>query len=105
MVGDDTMAKLNITKDDIKEFKSTVNGQKKVIWMVVGMLVSFLATLGVCLLHVFANKLPSSIYFYVILFVLLVIVVLGGEMIGVYYGALEQFVYNKRFKKTIDLSE
>lgn len=99
------MAKLIITNEDKKEFKNTVNGQKKVIWMVVGMLIDFLATLGISLLHIFSNKLPSSIYFYVILFVLLVIVVLGGEMIGVYYGALEQYVYNKNNKKTIDIGE
>ncbi len=99
------MQKMRITDEDKKEFKSTVNGQKKVIWMVVGMLIDFLATLGISLLHVFSDKLPSSMYFYAILFVLLVIVVLGGEMIGVYYGALEQFVYNKRYKKTIDIEE
>ncbi len=99
------MAKIVITNEDKKEFKSTINGQKKVIWMIVGMLIDFLATLGVCLLHIFSSKLPNSIYFYVILFVLLVIVVLGGEMIGVYYGALEQHVYNKLNKKTLDIEE
>ena len=51
-------------------------------------------------------------YFLVILFVLLVIVVLGGEMIGVYYGALEQHVYEKNKdnednanKKVLDINE
>ncbi len=97
------MTKLRITNEDKKEFKSTINGQKKVIWMIVGMLIDFLATLGISLLHIFADKLPSVIYFYVILFVLLVIVVLGGEMIGVYYGALEQYIYNKRNKKILDV--
>ena len=99
------MAKVEITQEDKKEFKNTINGQKKVIWMVVGMLIDFLATLGISLLHIFANQLPSSIYFYVILFILLVIVVLGGEMIGVYYGALEQFVYEKKNKKTLRVEE
>ena len=35
----------------------------------------------------------------------MVIVVLGGEMIGVYYGALEQYVYNKNNKKVLDINE
>ena len=99
------MAKLHITRDDKEEYKNTEYGKKKIIWMIVGMLIDFLATLGISLLHIFSNKLPSSIYFYVILFILLVIVVLGGEMIGVYYGALEQYVYNKMNKKTIDFDE
>ena len=99
------MAKLHITSDDKKEFKSTANGRKKVIWMVVGMLIDFLGTLGVSLLHIFEDKLPNSMYYYIILFVLLVVVVLGGELIGVYYGALEQYVYDKQNKKVIDINE
>ena len=71
------MAKTRITKEDKKEFKDTLNGQKKVIWMIVGMLIDFLATLGISLLHIFSDKLPSSVWFYGILFVLLVIVVLA----------------------------
>ena len=46
------MAKVEITHEDKKEFKNTINGQKKVIWMVVGMLIDFLATLGINLLHI-----------------------------------------------------
>ena len=99
------MAKTRITREDKKEFKDTLNGQKKVIWMIVGMLIDFLATLGISLLHIFSDKLPSSVWFYGILFVLLVIVVLGGEMIGVYYGALEQFVFEKRNKKKLEFDE
>ena len=99
------MAKLNITDEDKKEFKSTINGQKKSVWMVVGMLIDFLATLGISFLNIFSAKLPSVAYYYGILFILLVIVVLCGEMIGVYYGALEQYVYNKNNKKTLDIEE
>jgi len=99
------MAKLKITKEDKEEFKKTENGAKKAIWMIVGMLIDFLATLGISFLHIFSSKLPNIMYFYVILFALLVIVVLGGEMIGVYYGALEQFVYQKNEKKVLDLNE
>lgn len=99
------MAKVGITKEDKIEFKNTSNGKKKVIWMVVGMLIDFLATLGISLLHIFSDKIPNQMYFLVILFVLLVIVVLGGEMIGVYYGALEQFVFEKRSKKVLDIHE
>ena len=96
---------MRITKEDKKEFKDTSNGQKKVIWMIVGMLIDFLATLGISLLHIFSDKLPSTIWFYGILFVLLVVVVLGGEMIGVYYGALEQFIFEKNSKKKIEIDE
>ena len=97
--------KMRISKEDKEEFKSTVNGAKKAVWMLVGMLIDFLATLGISFLNIFSYKLPNIIYYYAILFVLLVIVVLGGEMIGVYYGALEQYVYNKNNKKTIDIEE
>ena len=99
------MAKIHITKDDKIEFKNTINGKKKVIWMVVGMLLDFFGTLGVSLLHIFSDKFPNNMVLLAILFVLLVIVVLGGEMIGVYYGALEQFVYHKNNKKVIDVNE
>ena len=99
------MSKMHITSEDKKEFKSTVNGSKKAIWLIIGMLIDFLGTLGISLLHIFSDKLPNSMYFYGILFTLLVVVVLGGEMIGVYYGALEQFVYNKNNKKVLDLND
>ena len=99
------MAKMRITSEDKKEFKNTINGQKKVIWMIVGMLIDFLATLGISLLHIFEYKISNQMYFLGILFVLLVIVVLGGEMIGVYYGALEQYVYDRNNKKVIKLDE
>lgn len=89
------MAKLSITKEDKEEFKRTPNGAKKAIWMIVGMVIDFLATLGISFLIMFSNKLPSGLYFYIILFALLVIIVLGGELIGVYYGALEQYVFHK----------
>ncbi len=99
------MAKMHITAQDKKDFKDTVNGKKKAIWMLVGMLIDFLGTLGVSLLYIFSYKIPNQMYFLIILLVLLVIVVLGGEMIGVYYGALEQFVYQKRSKKVLDTDE
>ena len=99
------MAKMHITREDKEEFKKTSNGAKKAIWMIVGMLIDFLATLGISLLHIFSDKIPNQMCFLGLLFVLLVIVVLGGEMIGVYYGALEQYVYDRNSKKTIDTSE
>lgn len=99
------MAKMRITKEDKEEFKSTTNGKKKVIWMIVGMLIDFLATLGISMLHIFEDKMPNQVIFLVILFVLLAVVVLGGEMIGVYYGALEQYVFHKNNKKVLDSNE
>ena len=91
------MTKVHITSEDKIEFRSTINGRKKSIWMIVGMLIDFLSTLGVSLLYIFSDNIPNQLLFLVILFVLLVIVVIGGEMIGVYYGALEQYVYDKNF--------
>lgn len=95
------MSKIVITDQDKKEFNNTEHGKRKALWMIIGMIIDFFSTLGVCLLHIFAYKLPKPIYFYGLLFILLVIVVLGGEMIGVYYGSLEQYVYNKKFKKRL----
>ena len=99
------MAKLVITKEDKEEFKRTTNGAKKAIWMIVGMIIDFTATLGISFLNIYASKLPDKMYFYIILFVLLVIVVLGGELIGVYYGALEQYVFHKNEKKVLGPDE
>lgn len=99
------MAKLVITKEDKEEFKKTVNGAKKAIWMIVGMIIDFLGTLGISLLNIFSSKLPNMVIYYIILFVLLVIVVLGGELIGIYYGALEQYVFHKNNKKVLDSNE
>ena len=98
------MAKLIITKEDKEEFKKTTNGAKKALWMIAGMIIDFLATLGISFLNIFANKLPSMLFFYVGLFILLVIVVLGGELIGVYYGALEQYVFHKSENKVPEVS-
>ena len=99
------MEKVHITREDKKEFKETTYGQKKIIWLVVGIIIDFLATLGISLLHIFEDKIPNQMLFLGVLFVLLVIVVLGGELIGVYYGALEQYVYDRNnaiLKKYID---
>jgi len=93
------MAKLYIKREDKEEFKNTKNGAKKALWMIVGMIIDFLATLGISFLIIYSDKLPSQLYFYIILYVLLVIVVLGGEMIGVYFGAQEQYVYNKYYNQ------
>ena len=62
------MAKLVITKEDKEEFKRTTNGAKKAIWMIVGMIIDFTATLGISFLNIFSDKLPSMLYYYVGLF-------------------------------------
>ena len=95
------MGKKEVKKANVEKFHKTINGRRKYVWMYVGMLISFLASLGVSILILFANKLPGAVYFYVILFILLVIVVLGGELIGVYFGALEQYIYDKEEKKVL----
>ena len=92
------MAKVIITDEDRNEFKKTANGIKKTLWMYLGMIVDFIATLSVCLLNIYADKLPSQMWFYIVLYVLLVIVVVGGEFIGTYFGALEQFALDRKQK-------
>lgn len=99
------MAKINITDEDRDEFRKTRNGMKKALWMYIGMVIDFFATLSVCLLNIFAYKLPSAIWFYVILYLLLVIVVVGGEFIGTYFGALEQYVLDKKMKKELQIED
>ena len=102
------MNRLSISKEDKEEFKRTSNGAKKAIWMIVGMVIDFVATLGISLLHIFSSSLANGSLFYISLFALLVIVVLGGELIGVYYGALEQYVYHKYHetsKKVLETDE
>lgn len=99
------MKKIEITNEDRKEFLSTKNGMRKKLWMYIGMVVDFIATLSVCLLNIYSYLLPNVIYYYVILYVLLVIVVIGGEFIGTYFGAQEQYVLNKKLKKELIIED
>lgn len=94
-----------ITKEEIKLYRQTPNGRKKYIWMFAGIIIDILATLGISILINNSHRLPSVLYFYAGLFVLLVIVVLGGELIGVYFGALEQYFYDKQQKKVLNIDE
>ena len=96
------MGKIIITKEDKKEFKESKNGMKKLVWQKIGMIIDVLATLAISFLIMYSDRLPKAIYFYIILYVLLVIVVVGGEFIGTYFGALEQYAIDKHTKKTID---
>ncbi len=96
------MSKIQITRDDIKEFRNSDNGKIKILWMRIGVIIDLLATLVISLLNIYANYLKSPWYYYLILYLLLVIVVVGGEFIGTYFGALEQYVICKYTKKKID---
>ena len=98
------MAKVYITKEDREEVKKTRNGAIKKIWCFAGGLICFVATILISLLIIYSSHL-TRLSFYLILYALLVIVVLGGEMIGTYYGALEQYMINKKEKKQIDFKE
>ena len=92
-------------KEEIKEFRKTPNGNKKYMWMLGGATIDIIATVGISILINNAYRIPNVLSFYAILFIFLVIVVLGGELIGVYFGALEQFIYNKNQKKVLDIDE
>lgn len=99
------MNKINITNEDKNEFKNTQNGMRKRLWMRIGMLIDFLATIAISLIIINSKEIDNSLIFYLTLYVCLVIVVVGGEFIGTYYGALEQYVHDKKSKKEINIEE
>ena len=99
------MGKIKVTKEEIKEYRRTSNGRKKYIWMYAGIIIDIISTLGVSILIMNSYRLPSPVYFYVGLYILLVIVVLGGELIGVYFGAREQYFYDQHQKKVLRIDE
>ena len=99
------MNKINITNEDKNEFKNTQNGMRKSLWMRIGMLIDFLATIVISLIIINSKEIDNSLIFYLTLYVCLVIVVVGGEFIGTYFGALEQYVLDKKSKKEINIEE
>lgn len=96
------MAKVIITKDDKRNFNSTKNGAKKYLWMHIGMIVDFLASVGICFLSIFSYRIRPQWMFFTLLYIFVIIIVLGGEFIGTYHGALEQYVLHKKEKKELE---
>ena len=96
------MDKYVITKEDKEEFKKSNAGMTKYLWLRIGVVIDLLATLSVCLLYIYSYKFNNSLLLYILLYALLVIVVVGGELIGMYFGALDEYVMNKNRKKKID---
>ena len=96
---------MKITKDDVKEFRNTENGMKKLLWLKIGVVIDLVFTIAVCLLERFSESIPSSLLHTIILYVFLVIIVIGAEFIGTYFGALEQYCLTKKVqvKKEIDI--
>ena len=88
-----------------REFRNTPNGSKKYVWMLGGASIDIIATVGIFVLVNNAYCIPNIWYFYGILFLLLVAVVLGGELIGTYFGSMEQYYYDKNQKKVLDINE
>ena len=99
------MGNRKITREEIKAYNQTTNGHNKYIWMIAGVIIDIMSSFGVGALIINSYKLPGQIYFYSALFILLVIVVLGGELIGVYFGGLEQYFYDKDKKKVLNIDE
>ena len=99
------MGRISISKKQINEFKSTPGGIKKYMWMLGGATIDIVATVGISILVNNAYRIINTIYFYIMLFVFLIIIILGGELMGIYFGALEQFVYDKNQKKVLDIDE
>lgn len=95
------MKKTVITKDDKKQFIATDNGHNKYLWMKIGCLIDAFSTLGISVLIVFSNYVKNALVFYFLLYGMMVLIVVGAEFIGTYYGAMEQFVLHKKVKKEI----
>lgn len=95
------MEKIVITKEDKKKFNETRNGMAKLAWKKIGCFVDILGCIGISLLILIIKYLPNMLIFYLLLYALLVFIVVGAEFIGTYYGALEQYVLNKKEKKEI----
>ena len=99
------MGKVKVTNADKLAYRNTPNGRKKYSWMCAGVIIDILSTLGIDVLITNAYLFTNPLYFYICLFILLVIVVLGGELIGVYFGAMEQYFYDKYNKKVLNIDE
>ena len=95
------MKKIVITKEDMQNFDASTNGADKKKWKRIGIVIDFIGALGISLLIIFSDYIANAIIFYLLLYALLVIIVLGAEFIGTYYGALEQYIINKKEKKEI----
>ncbi len=95
------MREVRITKDDKVNYHYTKNGANKYFWMKMGCLIDIFGTLGISLLIIYSGYVRNGLVFYLLLYLLLVFIVIGAELIGTYYGSLEQYVLNKKEKKMI----
>lgn len=89
------LIKASFSKKDIEEFKKTPIGIRKYMWMLGGISIDVIAMVGVFILIKRAYHGANSFYFYTILFLLLVSVIIGGELVGMYFGSLEQYARDK----------
>ena len=95
------MGKVKVTREEKKLYRQTPNGRRKYMWMYAGVIIDLMSTLGVSILIMNSSRFTKPLYFYICLYILLVIVVLGGELIGVYFGAMEQYFYDQHQKKVL----
>lgn len=99
------MGKIKVTKEEKRLYRQTPNGKRKYLWMLAGVIIDLMSTFGISILIMNSGRFTKPIYFYICLYILLVIVVLGGELIGVYFGAMEQYFYDQHQKKVLELDE
>ncbi len=99
------MKKIVITEEDKKLFNDSIEGAQKLLWKKIGCLIDVIATLCISLLLIFSKYIFNVAVFYLLLYIFLIAVVLGAEFIGTYYGALEQYVLNKKKKKELVYEE
>ena len=57
------MEKIQITKEDIDNFKKTENGKKKFLWFKLGIIIDIISTLSVSLLNIFSRYLNSQLQY------------------------------------------
>ena len=99
------MGSRKYNQEDVIEFRNTPIGSNNYFWMILGIVIGILSTLAICFLLAFSYLIFNYIVFYFLLFILLILIVVGGGLIGIYYGSLEQYIHDKKQKKVLEIDE
>ena len=93
------MKKIKITREEKLKFKKTENGKKKFKLMILGFAFTIIGSTLIGFLVGYCLGIDSFInYFEELVLLGLFVAILGSEFIGMYLGALEQFVIDIRKK-------
>ena len=99
------MGRRKYNKEDVIKFRNTSVGSNNYFWMILGITVIIVGTLGIWFLMAFSYIVFNYVIFYLLLFILLVLIVIGGGLIGIYYGSLQQYIYAKEHKRILEIDE